>query len=229
MQLTRTPIVIQPVRRIARLLHLKDRNSGPDRVDGTRVHKHHVTLGNGQMLQQILSSAISNRRAQRFDRDTRLQTASHRRTRLSLQHIPAFGLAAANTQCRRFFVIRMHLHRQLRIRKQQLHQQRKLSIRSHRPKQLFGMSLRNRTQCLALVNPVVHHASRPGQPRLTNRITRLHRLLNQRRRRRIPGRKVVAAPGAALKLGMKTERRKRAHALYCASSTRRISSRRQQL
>ncbi len=97
-------------------------------MGGARGNEDGVTGAQGNVLEAILRRTIGDGALKSFARDAGLQADEHFRSGTRLERVPHLRLAAASgglLVTRGVFVVRMDLHGELFLRKNELNQQRK--------------------------------------------------------------------------------------------------------
>src|SRR5690242_10436968 len=92
-------------------------------MDGSTGNINQIIPLNVDPVQQIFRTVLLNTLFQLFATDTRFQSERNLRARLSVGHIPAFGLAPRLPHTLGAVVIRMDLHGKLFVGKQKLQKQ----------------------------------------------------------------------------------------------------------
>ena len=93
MEFARAPVIVEPVRDIAILLDLAERQTRANGVYRAGRHKEAVARLRSIPMQQPFDLARKRRRAHSLAGERLLETERQTRARLSPQHVPHFGLA----------------------------------------------------------------------------------------------------------------------------------------
>src|SRR5271170_3726049 len=193
-----------PVSKIRIFLNLAKRQARPNIMYGPRRTINRIASRHRHALDHFVGIAIINRPTERFPRNAIPQPNPHGSIAFRRNHIPHLRLAASagsNFMFRRVGILRMDLHGQTIVRKNELHQQRKIFLTSS----TFAAPLRGHSppsvrQSLARKRPIHKAALVRRKPSLANR-------LSQPSHFRIKRRKRSSAPNTRRENRLKSSRR----------------------
>ena len=153
-------VVEDAISDVARLLYLGDEISGTDGMDAACWQEEHLPTMRSVVVHDIHDGAISHTTVIFLRSDVATESRHDLRSWLMVDDIPHLSFAATTVHTLRHHVIRMHLHREVAARVNQLDQQRELvaMLTVHSLTHQFStMTLNKLGQCQPIVWTAVNH------------------------------------------------------------------------